>query len=55
MTRHSPSLRQAGLSHVEGNEHDDSYFEGVQLSGVKLVPSAIDKDESTNVLVASIQ
>lgn len=32
--------------HVEGNEIDDSYLEGVQLSGVKLVPSAINEDHS---------
>jgi type I restriction enzyme R subunit len=32
--------------HVEGNEGDDSYLEGVQLSGVKLVPSAINEDHS---------
>jgi type I restriction enzyme R subunit len=32
--------------HVDGNEYDDSYLEGVQLSGVKLVPSAINEDHS---------
>lgn len=32
--------------HVDGNEGDDSYLEGVQLSGVKLVPSAINEDYS---------
>ena len=32
--------------HVDGNEGDDSYLEGVQLSGVKLVPSAINEDHS---------
>ncbi|WP_020670247.1 type I restriction endonuclease subunit R [Amycolatopsis nigrescens] len=32
--------------HVHGNEYDDSYLEGVQLSGVKLVPSAINEDHS---------
>ena len=32
--------------HVDGDEHDDSYLEGVQLSGVKLVPSAINEDRS---------
>lgn len=32
--------------HVDGNDHDDSYLEGVQLSGVKLVPSAISEDHS---------
>lgn len=34
--------------HVDGNEYDDSYLEGVQLSGVKLVPSAINEDHSLN-------
>lgn len=32
--------------HVDGNDYDDSYLEGVQLSGVKLVPSAINEDHS---------
>jgi type I restriction enzyme R subunit len=32
--------------HVDGDEYDDSYLEGVQLSGVKLVPSAISEDHS---------
>lgn len=32
--------------HVDGDEYDDSYLEGVQLSGVKLVPSAINEDHS---------
>lgn len=32
--------------HVDGDEGDDSYLEGVQLSGVKLVPSAINEDHS---------
>ncbi len=32
--------------HVDGDDHDDSYLEGVQLSGVKLVPSAINEDHS---------
>lgn len=32
--------------HVDGDEYDDSYLEGVQLSGVKLVPSAINEDRS---------
>lgn len=32
--------------HVDGNEYDNSYLEGVQLSGVKLVPSAINEDHS---------
>lgn len=32
--------------HLDGNDHDDSYLEGVQLSGVKLVPSAIKEDHS---------
>lgn len=30
--------------HMEGNQYDDSYLEGVQLSGVQLVPSAINED-----------
>jgi type I restriction enzyme R subunit len=34
--------------HVDGDEYDDSYLEGVQLSGVKLVPSAINEDHSLN-------
>lgn len=32
--------------HVDANDYDDSYLEGVQLSGVKLVPSAINDDHS---------
>jgi type I restriction enzyme R subunit len=32
--------------HVDGDDRDDSYMEGVQLSGVKLVPSAIQEDRS---------
>jgi type I restriction enzyme, R subunit len=32
--------------HIDGDPHDDSYLEGVQLSGVKLVPSAINDDYS---------
>lgn len=32
--------------HLNGNEHDESYLDGVQLSGVKLVPSAINEDHS---------
>lgn len=32
--------------HTGGNEYDDSFLEGVQLSGVKLVPSAIEEDHS---------
>jgi type I restriction enzyme, R subunit len=32
--------------HIDGNDYDDSYLEGVQLSGVKLVPSAINEDHS---------
>lgn len=32
--------------HLDGNDFDDSYLEGVQLSGVKLVPSAINEDHS---------
>lgn len=32
--------------HGDGNDYDDSYLEGVQLSGVKLVPSAINEDHS---------
>lgn len=31
---------------VGGNKYDDSYLEGVQLSGVMLVPSAINEDHS---------
>ncbi|PND56428.1 restriction endonuclease [Mycobacterium sp. ENV421] len=31
---------------LDGNDHDDSYLEGVQLSGVKLVPSAINESHS---------
>ena len=32
--------------HADGDDYDDSYLEGVQLSGVKLVPSAISEDYS---------
>jgi type I restriction enzyme R subunit len=32
--------------HAHGNDYDDSYLEGVQLSGVKFVPSAINEDHS---------
>ena len=32
--------------HADGNDRDDSFLEGVQLSGVKLVPSAIEEDYS---------
>ena len=32
--------------HTDAGEYDDSYLEGVQLSGVKLVPSAINQDHS---------
>ena len=32
--------------HLEGNQYDDSYLEAVQLSGVQLVPSAINEDHS---------
>lgn len=32
--------------HTDGGDYDDSYLEGVQLSGVKLVPSAINQDYS---------
>jgi type I restriction enzyme R subunit len=32
--------------HVDGNDHDDSYLEGVQLSGVKFMPSTINSDHS---------
>lgn len=32
--------------HMDGDQYDDSYLEGVQLSGVKLVPSAINDDHS---------
>ena len=31
---------------MEGNQYDDSYLEAVQLSGVQLVPSAINEDHS---------
>lgn len=31
---------------TDGEDYDDSYLEGVQLSGVKLVPSAIGEDHS---------
>jgi type I restriction enzyme R subunit len=32
--------------HMDGGQYDDSYLQGVQLSGVKLVPSAINEDHS---------
>ena len=32
--------------HMEGKQYDDSYLEAVQLSGVQLVPSAINEDHS---------
>ena len=32
--------------HMDGNQYDDSYLEGAQLSGVQLVPSAINEDRS---------
>jgi type I restriction enzyme, R subunit len=32
--------------HVDGIQPDDSYLEGVQLSGVKFMPSAISEDHS---------
>lgn len=32
--------------HTDGDDRDDSFLEGVQLSGVKLVPSAINEDHS---------
>lgn len=32
--------------HMDGDQYDDSYLKGVQLSGVKLVPSAINEDHS---------
>ncbi|OZE37242.1 MULTISPECIES: type I restriction endonuclease subunit R [unclassified Rhodococcus (in: high G+C Gram-positive bacteria)] len=32
--------------HTDDIDYDDSYLEGVQLSGVKLVPSAISEDHS---------
>lgn len=32
--------------HSDGEDYDDSYLEGVQLSGVKLVPAAIGEDHS---------
>ena len=32
--------------HMDGKQYDDSYLEGVQLSGVQLVPSAINEDHS---------
>lgn len=31
---------------LDGDDHDDSYLDGVQLTGVKLVPSAINEDHS---------
>lgn len=38
--------------HLDGNDADDSYLEGVQLSGVKLVPSAINEDHSLSEGIA---
>ncbi|KRE76284.1 type I restriction endonuclease subunit R [Arthrobacter sp. Soil762] len=32
--------------HMDGQEYDDGYLEGVQLSGVQFVPSAINVDHS---------
>lgn len=32
--------------HLDAADHDDSYLEGVQLTGVQLVPSAIEEDHS---------
>ncbi len=32
--------------HTDGDDRDDSFLEGVQLSGVKLVPSALEEDHS---------
>lgn len=32
--------------HADGDDRDDSFLDGVQLSGVKLVPSAIEEDHS---------
>lgn len=32
--------------HADGDDRDDSFLEGVQLSGIKLVPSAIEEDHS---------
>jgi type I restriction enzyme R subunit len=32
--------------HTDGSAYDDSYLDGVQLSGVKFVPSAIGEDHS---------
>ncbi|MBX3193655.1 MAG: type I restriction endonuclease subunit R [Microbacteriaceae bacterium] len=32
--------------HSDGDDRDDSFLEGVQLSGVKLVPSTIEEDHS---------
>lgn len=32
--------------HADGDDRDDRFLEGVQLSGVKLVPSAIEEDHS---------
>ena len=32
--------------HKDGGQYDDGYLEGVQLSGVKLVPSAIHEDHA---------
>lgn len=32
--------------HSDGEDYDDNYLEGVQLSGVKLVPAAIGEDHS---------
>ncbi|MCS6547183.1 DEAD/DEAH box helicase family protein [Curtobacterium flaccumfaciens pv. flaccumfaciens] len=51
---HEPELhRRAILAtllsrnlHSDGDDRNDSFLEGVQLSGVKLVPSAIEEDHS---------
>lgn len=32
--------------HADGDDRDDSFLEGVQLSGVRFVPSAIEEDHS---------
>ncbi|MGC4855085.1 type I restriction endonuclease subunit R [Micromonospora sp. DT4] len=32
--------------HIDSDDRDDSFLDGVQLSGVKLVPSAIEEDHS---------
>jgi type I restriction enzyme R subunit len=35
--------------HTDGDDRDDSFLEGVQLSGVKLVPSGINEDHSLSI------